>query len=79
MDLHCLLQFVFSVDLGFIKFATGASARHMSRFLAWNIFLLLKRSVFWKETSERNLIRALASGPRTLAICLFSVLGAVFI
>ena len=74
MKLYCMLRFVFSVYLAFIKFATGVSTRCTCRFLAWNIFLLLKRRAFRKEASGTNLITALVSGPRTLAIYLFSLL-----
>ena len=71
------LRFVFSVDLAFIKFALGVSAGRASRFLAWNVFLLLKRRAFGKEVSGTNLIPAVVIDPRTLAIYLFSLLGAV--
>ena len=63
----------YSVDFAFIKFATGVSARRTSRFLTWKVFLLLKRRAFREEASGANLIPALASGPRTLAIYLFSL------
>ena len=67
MKLYCLLRFVFSVDLAFVKFATSVSARRTSRFLAWNVFLLLKRRVFrresLKETTGKSLIPALVSDP----------------
>ena len=55
MKMYCLLRFVFSVDLAFIKFATSVSAR------------------------RRTLVPVLVSGPRTLAIYLFSLLGTVYI
>ena len=73
MKLYCLVRFVFSVDLAFIKFVTGVSARRMNRFLAWNFFLLLKRREFHKQTSGPSFIPALVKGPRTLAIYLFSL------
>ena len=79
MDLYCPLRFVFSVDLTFIKFATAVSARRMSRFLAWNGFILLKRREFRKKASGTNLIPVLVIFPRTLAIYLFSLLGTVYI
>ena len=79
MKLHCLLRFVFSVNLEFIKFATGVSATCASRFLTWNIFLMLKRHEFLKEAPGTNLIPALVSGPRTLAVYLFSFLRTVYI
>ena len=63
MKLYCLLRFVFSVDLAFVKFATSVSARRTSRFLAWNVFLLLKRRVFRRETTGKSLIPALVSDP----------------
>ena len=62
------VEICFSVGLVFIKFATGVSARRTSRFLAWNVFLLLKRRAFWKEASGANLIPVLVISPRTLAI-----------
>ena len=62
MKLHCLLRFVFSVNFALIKFATGVSDRRISRFLTWNVFLLLK---CWAnlKVSETNLIPVLVSGP----------------
>ena len=68
-----LLRLVFSVDLTFIKFATGILARRTSRFLACNVFLLLKCQVFRKEASGKNLIPTLLSGH------LFSLSGTVYI
>ena len=64
---------MFFVDLIFKKFTSGVSARRTSWFLAWNVFLLLKRCTFWKGASGKNIIPVLASGPRTLAIYLFSL------
>ena len=72
MKLYYLLRFVFSVNFAFIKFAAGVSTRRTSRFLAWNIFLLLKCRTFWKEASGTNLIPALVSGPKTLSIYLLN-------
>ena len=66
------VEICFSVDLAFIKFVTGISARRTSRFLAWNVFLFLKRRASRKEASGANLIPVLAIGPRTSAIYLFS-------
>ena len=68
-----LLRLAFSVDLTFIKFATGILARRTSRILACNIFLLLKCQVFRKEASGKNLIPTLLSGH------LFSLSGTVYI
>ena len=79
MKLQCLLRFVFSVNLAFIKFATGESARCTSQCLTWNVFLLLKCHIFRKEASGTNLIPVLVIGPRTLAIYLFSLIGTVYI
>ena len=79
MKLYCLLSFVFSVDLAINKFATGVSPKCTSRFLPWNVFLLLKRRAYWKEAPGTNLIANLVSGPRTLAIYLFFLLGIVYI
>ena len=80
MKLYCPLGFVFfSVGLGFIKFATGVSNIRTNQFLAWNVFLLLQRRAFRKEASGTNLSPTLVIGPRSLAIYLFSLLGAVYI
>ena len=79
MKLYCPLRFVFSVDLAFIKFATGISNIRTSQFLAWNVFLLLQRRAFPKEASGTNLSPTLVIGPRSLAIYLFSLLGTVYI
>ena len=73
------VEICISVDLAFIKFATGVSARRMSRLLAWNVFLLLNRRTFWKEASGIDLIPTLMRDPRILAIYLFSLLGTVYI
>ena len=66
--LHCLLRLVFFVDLAFKKFASGVSPRCTSRFLAWNVFLLLKRRTFWKVDPGTNLIPVLVSRPRSLTM-----------
>ena len=79
MKLYFLLRSVFSVDFDFIKFATSVPARRTSQFLVWNVFLLLKCCAFWKEASLTNLIPAIESGPRTLAIYLFFLLEIVYI
>ena len=72
MKLYCLLRFVFSVDLAFIKIATGVSARAI---FTLECFLLLRRRAFRKQASGKNLIPALVSGPRFLTIYLLSLLG----
>ena len=51
----------------------------MGYFLAWNVSALLKCRTFQKEASKANLIPALVSGPGTLAIDLFFLLGTVYI
>ena len=75
---------VFPIDICiFIWFglyqATGVSERRTSQFLAWNVFLLLKRRVFPKGVAGKKLIPTLEIGPRTLTLYLFSLLGAEYV
>ena len=52
MKLYCLYRFLFSIDLAFVMFATGVSARYTSRYLECFSFVQgshISERRFWKK------------------------------